>query len=180
MYKWMDNFRSPVASIQGLDTTLEGARDRGSDKPHVTRRTRRRTTRSDGCLRRRRPGRKISASSVSVCKPLAASGSSHTASCKVGVSLVMSVSVQAVCGLPGRIGRLPQVSDPTRLARTGVEADRTKGGCQRVAQPRTRAHGLTAARRSADPPHPPAGRPRHRLSLLCSRCARGEAGRCLG
>ena len=71
-------------------------------------------------------------------------------------------------------------SDPTRLARTGVEADRTKGGCQRAAQPRTRAHGLTAARRSADPPHPPAGRPRHRLSLLCSRCARGEAGRCLG
>ena len=45
-----------------------------------------------------------------------------------GVSLVMSVSVQAVCCLPGRIVRLPQVSDPTTLTHTGVEADRTKGG----------------------------------------------------
>jgi hypothetical protein len=165
MDKWMDNFRSPVASKQGLDTTLEGARDRGSDKPHVTRRTRRRTTRSDGCLRRRRPGRKISASSVSVCKPLAASGSSHTASCKVGVSLVMSVSVQAVCGLPGPIGRLPQVpirpGSPVRALRpTGQRADVT---CR--------------ATRTRHDCHPPAGRPTHRarpkgghVTPTCSAC----------
>jgi len=51
-----------------------------------------------------------------------------------------------------------------------------KGRLSTHPQPRTRAHGLTAARRSADPPWPPAGRPRHPSPLHVTRESSHRSG----